>query len=734
MSKSTEQIEGAVERITFQGEDGYTIARLKSGEVGTVTLVGTMPSVREGENLLAKGEWSSHPKYGRQFKVDSYSQVLPGTVEGIERYLSSGLIKGVGPVSAKRIAAHFGESTLEIIDSDPMRLLEVPKLGRRRVQLIAEAWSEQRKIKDVMVFLQSYGITTGHAVKIFNEYGDQAIRLVRQNPYRLERDIRGIGFQTADVVARKMGIAESSPDRIRAGLRFLLNQGAANGDVYLDLTELIEQGKQLLCVDAELIPPALEGLRSAKEIISEQTRHYLPMLYRSEAGAAASLHRLLRSPGQSLELPAEGEIGESMRFAPKQLEAVELAMKEKVLVLTGGPGTGKTTVTKAILKLLEAGGLKVSLCSPTGRAAKRLSETAGRDAKTIHRLLEYAPATGSFKKGFDNPIEADALIVDEASMIDVTLMNALLRALPDRTRLLLVGDVDQLPSVGPGNVLLDIIDSGVIPVVRLTEIFRQAMESQIVLNAHRINQGKVPEIENRKSSDFFFLEERDPERSVGLILDLCSRRLPEHGNWDPVRDIQVLTPMYRGETGATNLNRRLQQTLNPGGSSLRHSNNEFKVGDKVLQVRNNYDKGVFNGDMGIVVGMDLEEERLEVSFGTTLSYEPTEIDQLILAYAISTHRSQGSEFPAVVIPVTNQHYVMLQRNLLYTAVTRAKKMIVLVGTKQALQIAVKNDKVTKRNSALQERLRAETTEVISLEEPSSGLPLWASGQGEGYFT
>ena len=704
---------GFIDRITYHNPDsGYTIARLAvEGERERVTIVGALASVQEGENVEVEGLWENHPKYGKQLKIENYKTVYPSTLEGIQKYLGSGMIKGIGPVSAKRIVAHFGAATLDIIDADPQRLGEVPKLGQKRVDLIAAAWGEQRQIKDVMVFLQSHGITTGYAVKIFKEYGQEAIHKVRSNPYRLERDVAGIGFRIADRIAQNLGLGREAPARVQAGIRYLLTQAADDGHVFLPAVELMERAREILEINAELLPPALEDLRADDGVVTEGTHYYLPPLHRAEVGAASSLQRLLRAPAEPLQIvPETDEDGLELALAQKQ--AVELVAVSKVMVLTGGPGTGKTTVTRRILRLLEEGELKVALCSPTGRAAKRLSEACGREARTIHRLLEFQPAERQFKKGYDDCLEIDALIVDEASMIDVVLMNALLRALPDAARLVLVGDVDQLPSVGPGNVLRDIIDSGEIPVVRLTQIFRQDEASHIVRNAHLINDGAMPIIDNSVSADFYFARESDPAKVVALVEELCAARLPGHGGWDPLRDIQVLSPMYRGETGALNLNQRLQQRLNAGGRPYHHRGNELRVGDKVMQVKNNYDKGVFNGDMGIVERLDTDKQILWVRFDYAVEYDQADLDELMLAYAISTHRSQGSEFPVVVLPLTTQHYVMLQRNLLYTAITRAKKMVVIVGTDKALKLAIENDEVARRFTTLKERLRGEVGPLL----------------------
>ena len=697
---------GYVERMTYHNpENGYTIAQIVPDDGGEVfAVVGAMTGLTEGETVELEGSWVNHPRYGRQFKVSSCKQIYPATLEGICRYLGSGLIKGIGPVIAKRIVEHFGESTLEVIDANPGRLREVPGLGVKKVESIATAWVEQGRLKDAMIFLQSHGVGPGFAVRIVKKYDGDTIAAVRKNPYRLERDIRGIGFQTADKIAAQLGFAPQAPERIEAGLRYVLNQAADDGHVFVPMDELIERGRAVLEVSADLLPTALDSLSASGGVVREGSHYYLPPLYRAEVGVARSLRRL-----QSAKIERQPTKGadrqRGITLNGDQTAAIDLALSEPVIVVTGGPGTGKTTVTRTIVDRFEQARRKVLLCSPTGRAAKRLAEATGREARTIHRLLEFEPATRQFRRNENRCLDAGAVIVDEASMIDVALMNSLLRAIPTRASLVLVGDADQLPSVGPGNVLADIIASGVVPIARLEEIYRQEGESQIVASAHRIIHGEWPEDGNDPASDFFFSGEEDPQKTAAVVEDLCGRRLTERFGFDPIRDIQILTPMYRGETGAVSLNRQLQQRLNPTGRAHQHGETEFRVGDKVMQVRNNYDKDVFNGDLGRVSRIDGDAAELSVSFDSgTRAYSFAELDDLTLAYAISIHRAQGSEFPVVVLPLSTQHYVLLQRNLLYTAVTRARRLMVVVGSRRALARAIQNNEVAQRFTTLSDRL------------------------------
>ena len=673
-----------------------------------VTVVGAMAAM-PGESVRLDGVWSTHPQYGRQFKFTRYTLVYPATVEGVRKYLGSGLIKGIGPVTAKRIVEHFQLDTLEVIDQAPDRLLEVPGTGPKRVAIIKKGWETQKQIKDVMIFLQSHGVSTGYSVRIYKEYGTKAISLVRANPYRLEQDIFGVGFLTADRIAQRLGIGEAAPARLKAGLRYVLNQASEQGHVFLPRDELLQAAQQELTVDVSLILPQITELAREEGVVLEGDRVYLPVLYHAESGVASSLCRLLRDPPPPVNWDVPAAIkalgrGQGIQYDETQIQALRMAVQSKVMVLTGGPGTGKTTITRGIIGLLQQQHLGVLLCSPTGRAAKKLSEATGREAKTIHRLLGFKPPHG-FEHDQNRPLRAGAVIVDEASMIDITLMHSLLKAVPTAARLVLVGDIDQLPSVGPGSVLRDLIDSGVIPVVRLTHIFRQAQQSHIITNAHRINQGEFPHVDNQTALDFFFCEEEEPDRVAALIQELCSQRLPQRYGFDPIEDSQVLCPMYKGVTGATHLNQVLQQSINPNGQSWSRGGTDYRVGDKVMQTRNNYDKSVFNGDVGRIRTIDVAEQTVTVAFDVVVEYEFGELDELVLSYAVSVHKSQGSEYRAVLMPITTQHYMMLQRNLLYTAITRAKELVVLVGTKKAIAIAVRNDQIAQRHTALAERLQ-----------------------------
>lgn len=705
-----------VERITYQNpENGYSVLKVKvKGYNDLVTLVGNLLEVPVGSVLLCRGEWKVDKRYGSQFVAATWEETMPATVYGIEKYLGSGLVKGIGPRFARAIVQRFGTETIDIIETEIERLYEVPNIGRKRVAKIRESWEKQKDIKNVMLFLQGYGVSTAYAAKIYREYGKESIDKVRENPYRLADDIWGIGFKTADGIAAKMGYEKEDPRRCRSGILYTLGQLSDEGHVYAGEEQLVKTAGQLLEAGETAIRDTLAGMLQAEDFILDKDAIYLPPFYHAECGTSRRLRDLAESTGRSLfdglfdpsSLTAETGI----EYDEVQLAAIRQAVTSKVMVLTGGPGTGKTTTTQGIIAALKKAGLRVLLAAPTGRAAKRMSEATGMEAKTIHRLLEYNPQDG-YKRNDENPLEGDALIVDECSMIDILLMNNLLKAVPVGMRLVFVGDIDQLPSVGAGNVLRDIIDSQRIPVVRLVRIFRQAQKSRIVMNAHAINQGRFPDTNNGRDTDFFFMREDDPERAAETIVRLVKERLPRAYRESPDR-IQVLTPMQRGVVGAANLNLLLQQALNPSGPSLNRGGYTYRQGDRVMQQRNNYDKDVFNGDLGYIREVDTEERTLKVDFdGKWVEYDVTELDELTLAYATTIHKAQGSEYPIVVMPVLMTHFVMLQRNLIYTGITRAKKICVLLGAAKALAYAVRNVSVLKRNTRLKERLN-----------PSAALP------------
>lgn len=713
-------LEGTLERVTFQNEEnGYTVAKVvPRGKAYEVTVIGTLTGVNVGESLRLRGVWTEHPRYGKQFQVRDYVVHLPATLEGLRKYLGSGLIRGIGPVNAGRIVDVFGLQTLDVIEHNVNRLREVPGIGEKRAASVAVAWEEQKQIKEIMLFLQSHGVSTGLAVKIFKQYGDEAIAIVQENPYRLAKDIWGIGFKTADKVARQMGVAHDAPQRIEAGLRYVLGTFSDEGHCFATRLQLLDAATQILEVPTAGCEPALEGLLQQEELIAEDEAIYLPPFFRAEASVAAKLRLLLRSPRDRLEtftaldwdraftgLDARNDF----KLAEAQRRAVRMALTHKVAILTGGPGTGKTTITRAIIQLLQSKGCSVLLAAPTGRAAKRLSELTGLEAKTLHRLLEYKPAQGNrFLRDSENPLDTDLIIVDEASMIDILLINHLLQAVEAGSHLLLVGDGDQLPSVGPGNVLQDLIASTVIPVTRLETIFRQADDSFIIVNAHRINHGELP-LFPPETRDFFLFHQEDPEQATELVLDIVARRIPAKFGLDARRDVQVLSPMHRGPAGVSALNRRLQEVLNPPAADktqITHGLRILRTGDRVMQIHNDYERQVFNGDMGYIIAIDLEDQTVTIAFDdTTALYEFSELDAIVHAYAVSIHKAQGSEFPAVVLPLLTQHYMMLQRNLLYTGVTRARSLVVLVGGVRAIAIAVRNDKIARRNTRLAQRLQ-----------------------------
>ena len=707
-----------VERVTYQNEtNGYSVIKCRAkGYADLITVVGSMPEVHVGSVLTLSGEWTVNPKFGRQFTVSGFEETLPATVYGIEKYLGSGLVKGIGPKFAARIVRAFGAETLNVIEEDPDALLRVPGIGKLRVERIKKSWDEQKEIKIIMLFLQGHDVSTTHATKIYKTYGSDSIRVVKENPYRLADDIWGIGFRTADTIAEKLGVEKETAVRLRSGLLYTLNRLSDEGHCYARRDQLLKTGAELLAVQESVLPAVLDEMVRQDDVKTElidgedsapgETAVYLPPFWFAETGTAKRLKQIFSSP-PSVKVKPQG-LEERIRrvtglnYDPAQMDAIRCAAGSKILILTGGPGTGKTTTTLGILTAFRQAGAKILLAAPTGRAAKRLSETTGMEARTIHRLLEFKPPEGC-QKNEQNPLEGDVLILDECSMIDIMLMYSLLKAVPDSMTLIFIGDVDQLPSVGAGNVLRDLIDAGVFPVVRLTKIFRQAAASRIITNAHRINRGRMPDLSNGKQSDFFFLEEEDPETAAQEIVRLVKERLPRaYGT----RDIQVLTPMQRGAVGAANLNQVLQAALNADAAGLRRGGTDYRLHDKVMQIRNNYDKEVFNGDIGTVCRVNTEDRELTVSFdGREVLYDVTELDELVLAYAATVHKSQGSEYPIVVMPVLMTHYVMLQRNLVYTGVTRAKKLMVMIGSTKALALAVRNVTVTRRNTMLKERLK-----------------------------
>ncbi len=729
----TVKIRGVVERITYQNpENGYTVLKcaVKSYKE-LVTVIGSLLDVNVGSVLLIYGNWKVDSRYGRQFAAESWEETLPATVFGIEKYLGSGLIKGVGPKYAKKIVAQFGIETLEVIETDISRLQEVDGIGKKRIKMIRDSWERQKEIKNVMLFLQDHGVNTSFAAKIYRQYGNESLDKMKENPFQMADDIWGIGFKTADGIAQKLGFAKEAYVRLRSGIMYTLSNLADEGHVFAYQEQLIAKAAELLEAEESSIVMTLDQMIMDKDLICETVDYntdqaemkaiYLPAFYYAEAGVAGKLKRLAQAPAadrlwhalmdarqktgnESLSIDVS-KIQEKvhMEYDEIQADAIRKAAVSKVMVLTGGPGTGKTTTTQGIIAAYRSFGLKILLAAPTGRAAKRMTEATGLEAKTIHRLLECKPPEG-YQKNENNPLEGDVLIIDECSMIDMILMNALLKAIPEGMRLILVGDIDQLPSVGAGNVLRDIIDSGVFPVVRLTRIFRQAQSSRIIMNAHAINEGKFPDISNGKNTDFFYIEKEDPEEAVQEIVRLVKNNLPRYYK-TPWNHIQVLTPMQKGIVGAANLNLALQEALNSQGDGLRRGGYLFRAGDKVMQIRNNYEKEIFNGDIGTVESVDLQERMLKVNFDQhIIEYEASELDELVHAYATTIHKAQGSEYPIVVMPVLMNHYVMLQRNLIYTGITRAKKVLVIVGTRKALSYAVRNVTVTKRNTFLKERL------------------------------
>jgi len=718
-------LSGQIERITYTNDEtGFTIARVKVyGQRDLVTVVGHLMSPAPGEILNMRGEWVNHPKFGEQFKVVESETTVPATVYGIRKYLGSGLIKGLGPVMAGRIVKKFGEQTLDVIENEIQKLSRVNGIGKKRIAMIQKAWDEQKEIRDVMLFLQSHEISSGYATKIFKQYGNRSIAVVTDNPYRLATDIFGIGFVIADRIALKLGFPEDSHLRVEAGILYVLNQLSGEGHVFYPYEPLIKKSQEILGVGRDMVVKALGNIAVERKVIVEDVNKkieefkennkavYLAKFHLCETSISEQLKILLTSPKSVRHVASERAIDWvqkqlNITLAEKQIGAIRSALTNKIMIITGGPGTGKTTIINAVLKIFSRLNVRTLLAAPTGRAAKRMSETTGHGAKTIHRLLEFSFIKGGFQKNQEKPLNCDLLILDEASMIDTILMHHLLKAVPTFATVILVGDVNQLPSVGAGNVLNDIITSGAVPVVELNEIFRQAKASRIIVNAHKINSGIVPSFENHvPDNDFYFIRQEDPQKVLEIIIELTKTRIPRRFGFDPVDDIQVLTPMHKGVVGAENLNMELQKALNPVQDGIVRGNRNFRVNDKVMQIRNNYDKAVFNGDIGRITGIQPEGYQVIVTFdGRDVAYELSELDEIVLAYAVSVHKSQGSEYPAVVIPILTQHYILLQRNLIYTAITRGRDLVVIVGTRKALAIGINNDKTKKRFTYLKHRL------------------------------
>jgi exodeoxyribonuclease V alpha subunit len=715
---------GLLERISYHNEENdFVVAKLREkGKKELTTIVGNLSGINPGESLKLTGKWVQNKRFGEQFQVETFEVSVPATLLGIQKYLASGLIKGIGSIMSERIVEKFGLHTLEVIEKKPERLSEVEGIGPKRISMIIKAWVEHKEIKEIMIFLQGHGVSAAYSAKIYKQYGDQSIETVRENPYRLAHDIYGVGFITADKIAQNLGIDRNSLIRAKAGLIYILNRLTEEGHVYYPESQLIHKAKEILSVDEEIIILAVKELSKEKELFLEDLDPdgnlkavYLAPFHVAETGVAQMLMNLKESPSNIRPIHPEKAIEWvqqklNIELARRQEEAILLAATSKVLIITGGPGTGKTTLITAILRIFQQLKLRILLAAPTGRAAKRMNEATGWEAKTIHRLLEYSPRKGGFKRDQDDPLEADVVIIDETSMVDTLLMYHLLKAIPSHAHLILVGDVDQLPSVGPGNVLKDIFRSGKFTVVRLTEIFRQAQESMIVVNAHKVNQGQLPvlkEIDKPEKTDFQFIQEEDLEKILQNILDLCSETIPRQFRFHPLREIQVLAPMHKGIIGVANLNIELQKRLNPGQPGITHGAWNFRIGDKVMQIVNNYDKDVFNGDIGWISKIDPEEREVMIDFeGRLVPYDYSDLDEVVLAYAVSVHKSQGSEYPVVILPVVIQHYLLLQRNLIYTGITRAKKMVIMIGTKKALAIAIRNNKPQRRYTLLSERLEA----------------------------
>ena len=709
-----ESLAGYIDAIVYtQPENGFTVARLKEPRKKDLTvIVGYIPTVQPGETVVCKGTWKIHPSHGRQFEVTDYTVEMPNDVVGIQKYLESGLVKGIGPVFAKKIVEKYGANTLTVIDQTPRKLLDIPGLGQRKLESLIECWRAQKSIREVMIFLRTHGASPAYAQRIYKAYGDQSIEKVKENPYKLAKDIFGIGFKIADQIALKLGFTLHSTERISAGIEFVLWELSNEGHTCFPKKDLIPAAKESLEVDASLIKAEVEALVKKDFLVFQEEMIWLKPFYAYEMGIARDLASLVSHPQIIRQIDAlkaanwaEEKLG--IQFAEQQKEAIIKALTDKVHIITGGPGTGKSTITNAILRVTDKLTSKIVLAAPTGRAAKRMTQITGRKAFTIHALLEMDFAHGGFKRGKEKPLDCDFIIIDEASMIDTPLLFSLLRAIPKGARVLLVGDIDQLPSVGPGTVLRDVIQSGAIPITKLTEIFRQAKGSKIITNAHRINQGEFPFLDTPPESDFHFIEAETPEEIQQIILKLVGQEIPEKWHFDRIEDIQVLSPMKRGVIGSELLNDSLQALLNPSDKPLFRAGRKFHLYDKVMQIRNNYDKGISNGDIGRIESIDAGEQMLVVSFdGKFVEFQFAELDELVLAYATSVHKYQGSECPCIVIPIHTSHFKLLHRNLLYTAVTRGKKQVYLVGTKKAIAIAIHNDQVQKRYTGLEKAIKS----------------------------
>ncbi len=693
-----EILNGIIDSYIFYNEDnGYAVVKLEQG----ITATGFLPKLNKGENVEFTGEWVNHPRFGSQFKIDSFKIIPPATEEDITRFLSSGIIKGIREATAFIIVRKFGAKTMDVLDTQIDRLYEIKGMGKKRVEQIKTSWNEHKKVRKVVIALQALGLSTAFSMRIYNTYGEESVAIVKNNPYRLTYDVWGIGFKTADKIGMSLGFGESHPGRIKAGIIYVLNEATRNGNVYLPEPELIKKCTEILNHELTVSDPVLLALEEEDQVVIKNKNVYLSTLYHAERNIEERIKNLTAYFNPLKESDVKFLRLKPGHFTTEQLEAVRGSVEHKILILTGGPGTGKTETLKGIIHLYEKMGKKILLAAPTGRAAKRMTEVIGREAKTIHRLLEYNPTMDIFNFNAGNPLQTNLLVIDEMSMVDTLLMDHLLNAVSDETTLVLVGDSNQLPSVGPGNILADLIRADIVPVIKLNKIFRQSSHSKIIVAAHEINRGEFPALDNKKDGDLFFIEESDEQKISELILDLCRVRLPQAYHFDPVSDIQVITPMHKGELGTDNLNILLQQGLNSGNVVLKRGNSIYRAGDKVMQLRNNYEKEIFNGDIGLIIGNNPEKNTLQVSIDNrVINYDINDLDEITFAYTVTVHKSQGSEYPCVILPLTTAHYVMLQRNLLYTAVTRAQKMMIIIGTKNALAVAVNNNRVIERHTSL----------------------------------